>query len=85
MTSSLDLGRAGRQQREYLHYAYYRKSTVRKENIYIMVFVDLEKSYDRVPTDLIWWSLGKKGIPEQYVAITHRTWRRVTSQSGGGA
>ena len=34
-----------------------------------MVWVDLEKSYDRVPRDLIWWSLITKGIPEQYVAI----------------
>ena len=34
-----------------------------------MACVDLEKSYDRVPRDLIWWSLITKGIPEQYVAI----------------
>ena len=49
--------------------AYCRKSTERNGNIYIIVFVVWKKAYDRVPRDLIWWSLRKKGIPEQYVAI----------------
>ena len=33
------------------------------------VFVDLEKVYDRVPKDLIWYSLRQKGVPEAYINI----------------
>ena len=34
-----------------------------------MVFVDLEKEYDRVPIELMWWSLRKKRVPEAYIKI----------------
>ena len=30
-------------------------------------FIDLEKAYDRVFMELIWWVLGRKKVPQCYV------------------
>ena len=34
-----------------------------------MVFIDLEKTYDKVQRNVMWWALEKKKVPTKYVAI----------------
>ena len=33
-----------------------------------MVFVDFEKAFDRVPRDVIWWALRRKGVNEREIS-----------------
>ena len=46
-------------------YGCYKKKRVGKG----VGFVDLEKAYDRLPTELIWYSLRRKGVPAAYINI----------------
>ena len=34
-----------------------------------MVFIDLEKTYDRVPRKVIWQVLEKKGVTKRYIEL----------------
>ena len=34
-----------------------------------MVFIDLEKSYDKVSREILWWTLMKKRVPIKYIDI----------------
>ena len=35
----------------------------------IMATPVLEQAFNRIPRDLIWWCLRKKGVPEEYLQI----------------
>lgn len=34
-----------------------------------MVFIDLEKAYDRVPRNILWWVLERKRVPIKYIQM----------------
>ena len=39
--------------------------------------MDLEKTYDRVPREVIYWSLRRKGVPEELVRLIQETYRNT--------
>ena len=39
-----------------------------------LTFVDLEKAYDRVPMDLVYWCLRRRGAPEKLVRLVEATY-----------
>ena len=36
----------------------------KKNKIFYFAFVDLEKAFDRVPGNVVWWALRKLGVEE---------------------
>jgi Reverse transcriptase (RNA-dependent DNA polymerase) len=34
-----------------------------------MIFIDLDKSYDKISRNIMWWTLEKKQIPTKYVTL----------------
>jgi hypothetical protein len=35
-----------------------------------MVFIDLEKAYDKVPRNVMWWASEKHKVPTKYITLT---------------
>ena len=50
-----------------------------KQKALLMVFIDMEKAYDRVPRQEIGRSLREKGVMEKYVRITKESYRGATT------
>ncbi len=46
-------------------------TSVEKRTYLHMVFMDVEKAFDRTPRDLIRRCVRKKGVPGEYVKIVH--------------
>ena len=44
------------------------KYLAKKEDLW-MAFVDLEKAFDRVPREVIWWALKYLGVDEWIVSV----------------
>jgi Reverse transcriptase (RNA-dependent DNA polymerase) len=34
-----------------------------------MIFIDLEKAYDKFPRNIMWWALKRKLVPTKYVTL----------------
>ena len=46
--------------------------------IYHMVFIDLEKAYDKVPRNVMWWALEKHKIPTKYITLIKDMYKDAT-------
>ena len=45
-----------------------------------VAFLDLEKAYDRVPRDVVYWCLRKRGVPEKMVNLVKATYDQVKTK-----
>jgi hypothetical protein len=44
-----------------------------------MVFIDLEKAYDKVPRNVLWWALQKHKVPTKYITLIEDIYDNVVT------
>ncbi|WVZ50566.1 hypothetical protein U9M48_001808 [Paspalum notatum var. saurae] len=44
-----------------------------------MVFINLEKAYDKIPRKVMWWALEKHKVPTKYVALIKDMYNKVVT------
>ena len=44
-----------------------------------MVFIDLEKAYDKIPMNVMWWVLDKHKVPTKYVGLIKDMYNNVVT------
>ena len=57
-----------------------QKKHLAANKLLYMAFVDLEKAFDRVPRDVIWWAMRKLGIDEWLVRLVQSMYKDVRSR-----
>ena len=50
-----------------------------KQKDLYFAFVDLEKAYDRIPRELVYWCLRKRGVPERTVRLVQATYKNAST------
>ncbi|XP_047475413.1 uncharacterized protein LOC125029520 [Penaeus chinensis] len=53
-----------------------------KQKVLHMAFIDLKKTYDRVPREEVWRSLRERGAQKKYVSIIKESCRNATTKVG---
>ena len=63
-----------------------QEKRLEKNKKVFMAFLDLEKAYDRVPREVVYWSLRKRGLPKYPVMMVEATYKgartRVKTEYG---
>src|SRR5437870_13706674 len=44
-----------------------------------MAFIDLEKAFDRVPREVVWWALRKRGVDEWLINVIRSMYEGATT------
>ena len=44
-----------------------------------LIFIDLEKAYDKIPRNVMWWSLDKHKVPSKYVTLVKDMYNNVVT------